>query len=160
MSSTAVLLRPTRGGAFPAIFWAGLVSGALDITAALLVYGHFGVGPMRLLQGIAAGLLGPQSWNGGLPTAALGLACQFFIAYCATAVYCAASRLIPFLLRHSVVSGVLYGTAVYFFMNRMVVPLSRAKKYPFSWETMIIGVIIHIFCVGLPISLLTRRFSA
>jgi hypothetical protein len=49
--------------------------------------------------------------------------------------------------------------AVYFFMNRIVVPLSAAAKRPFSMTLMIVGVVIHIFCVGLPISLSVRRFS-
>jgi hypothetical protein len=39
-----------------AILCAGLACGVLDITAALVVYGHYGRPPMRLLQGIAAGL--------------------------------------------------------------------------------------------------------
>lgn len=160
MNASAVLPESSRSGAVPAIFWGGLICGAMDITAAFVVYGHFGAKPVPLLQGIAAGLLGPRSWDGGLPTAALGLACHFFIAYCAMAAYYAASRLLPVLLRHSIVSGVLYGPAVYFFMNRIVVPLSRARKNPFSWEMTIIGVTIHIFCVGLPIALTTRRFSA
>jgi hypothetical protein len=30
----------------------------LDITVALIVYGYFGLPPMRLLQAIAAGVLG------------------------------------------------------------------------------------------------------
>jgi predicted Zn-dependent protease len=34
-----------------------------------------------------------------------------------------------------------------------------AAKRPFSMKLMIIRVIIHIFCVGLPISLSVRRFS-
>jgi hypothetical protein len=38
-------------------------------------------------------------------------------------------------------------------MNRIVVPLSAATKYPFSLKMMFIGVVIHMFCVGLPISL-------
>jgi len=37
------------------------------------------------------------------------------------------------------------GIAVYFFMNRIVVPLSNATKYPFSAKMMLIGVVIHIF---------------
>jgi hypothetical protein len=36
---------------------------------------------MRLLQGIAAGVLGSRSFQGGLPTALLGLFCHFFIAF-------------------------------------------------------------------------------
>jgi len=145
--------------ALPAIFWGGFACGALDITAAFLVYGLFGVRPIPLLQGIAAGALGPRAWSGGLPTAALGLFFQFFIAFSAATVYYAISRGLPFVLRHTVVSGVLYGVGVYFFMNRVVVPLSAAKKFPFSLEMMLIGVTIHIFCVGLPIAIALRRFS-
>jgi len=70
-----------------------------------------------------------------------------------------ASRAIRPLIQYAVVSGVLYGVAVYFFMNRIVLPLSAAAKRPFSMKLMIIGVVIHIFCVGLPISLSVRRFS-
>jgi uncharacterized membrane protein YagU involved in acid resistance len=63
------------------------------------------------------------------------------------------------LIQNTVVSGALYGVAVYFFMNRIVVPLSAAAKRPFSMNLMIVGLVIHIFCVGLPISLSVRRFS-
>jgi hypothetical protein len=142
-----------------AIAWAGLIAGSLDITAALAVYGSFGLQPMRLLQGIAGGLLGPRTFEGGFATAFLGLLCQFLIAFSAAAVYFAMSRRVRFLLQHAVVSGFLYGVAVYFFMNRTVVPLSAATKYPFSFKMMVIGVVIHMFCVGLPISLMVRRFS-
>ncbi len=114
---------------------------------------------MRLLQGIAAGLLGKPAFTGGMTTALLGLLCHFFIAFVAAAVYFAASRKAPFLMQHSVVSGVLYGIAVYFFMQRAVLPLSAAIKYPFSWQGMFVGVAIHIFCVGLPIALTIRKFS-
>ena len=142
-----------------AVLWAGFSCGVLDITAALVVYGFFGAKPVRLLQGIASGLLGPKAFDGGLATALLGLLCHFVIAFGAAAVYLAASRAIPSLIRNAVVSGTLYGVAVYFFMNRIVVPLSAAAKRPFSLKLMIVGIVIHIFCVGLPISLSVRRFS-
>jgi len=53
----------------------------------------------------------------------------------------------------------LYGVVVYFVMQRVVIPLSRANRNPFSLKFMIIGIIIHIFCVGLPISLSVRKHS-
>ena len=142
-----------------AVLWAGLACGVLDITAALVVYGYLGLKPMRLLEGIASGLLGPKAFDGGLSTALLGLLCHFVIAYGAATVFFVASRAIPFLIQNAVVSGALYGVVVYFFMNRIVLPLSAAAKRPFSLKLMTIGVIIHIFCVGLPISLSVRRFS-
>src|SRR5689334_12766962 len=153
----ALPLRSARPGT--AIGWAGVVCGTLDLTAAFVVYGFFGARPIPILHGIAAGLLGPRAHQGGVATAALGLACHYFIAFSAATVYYVASRRIPLLLDHAVVCGVLYGVAVYFFMNRVVVPLSAARKSLFSWEMMFIGIAIHIVCVGLPIALLVRRFS-
>lgn len=141
------------------IVWAGLLCGILDLSAAFIVYGYYGLKPVPLLQGIAAGLLGQRAWEGGLATAALGLVCHFVIAFGAATVYFLMSQWSPFLLQHAVSCGVGYGVAVYFFMNRIVVPLSHARKYPFSVKMMIIGVVIHIFCVGLPIALVIRRYS-
>jgi len=148
-----------KTNALLAVAWGGFACGVLDITAALLVYGYFGAKPLRLLQGIAGGLLGPRTYSGGISTALLGLLCHFVIAFSAAAVYVGASRIMPFLVRHAVFSGALYGVAVYFFMNRVVVPLSAAAKFPYSFKMMVIGVVIHIFCVGLPIALAARRFA-
>lgn len=142
-----------------ALLWAGFACGVMDITAALVVYGYLGLKPLRLLQGIASGLLGPKAFDGGLATALLGLLCHFVIAFGAATVYFVASRTIPFLVQYAIVCGALYGVAVYFIMNRVVLPLSAAAKRPFSLKLMIIGVVIHIFCVGLPIALSVRRFS-
>jgi hypothetical protein len=142
-----------------AIVSAGTICGLMDITAAFLVYGTMGAKPLRILQGIAGGILGPRSYNGGLATALLGLALHFVIAFGAATVYYLASRGMRFLVDQAVFSGVLYGVAVYFFMQRIVVPLSHARRSPFSLKLMIIGVIIHIFCVGLPIALSVRKYS-
>jgi len=142
-----------------AILWAGFACGVLDITAAFVVYGFFGAKPVPLLQGIASGLLGPKAFQGGLATALLGLLCHFVIAFGAATVYFVASRAMGILVEYAVVFGALYGVAVYFFMNRIVLPLSAAAKRPFSLKLMIVGGVIHIFCVGLPISLSVRRFS-
>lgn len=156
---SAVEARLSAPKAASAILGGGFAAGVMDISAALVVYGYFGLQPLRLLQGIASGLLGPRALDGGLSTALLGLLCHFVIALSAAALYFAISRRFHFLVRNFVLSGVLYGVAVYFFMNRIVVPLSNARKYPFSFKMMVIGVVIHIFCVGLPISTAVRRFS-
>ena len=141
------------------ILRAGLLCGAMDITAAFLVYGYFGRPPLRLLQGIAWGLLGSAAYEGGLATALLGLLCHFFIAFSAAAMFVGASHYIFFLVQHPILSGTVYGLMVYFFMNRVVVPLSAIGKVPFSLKFMLIGVVIHIFCIGLPIAMVVRRCS-
>jgi hypothetical protein len=143
----------------PAILCGGLLAGALDITAAFLVYGYFGAKPIAILQSVASGAMGPSSFNGGLATAALGLFFQFLIATIWATIYVIASRSISFLITNAPLAGVLYGIFVYFFMNRVVVPLSAAHKSAFTMRGMVIGVVIHIFCIGLPIALVTRRFA-
>jgi hypothetical protein len=67
--------------ALPAVFWAGLLCGAMDITAAFVTWAPQGVKPIIILQGIASGLLGAKSFAGGWETAALGAALHFFIAF-------------------------------------------------------------------------------
>jgi hypothetical protein len=43
-------------------------------------------------------------------------------------------------------------------MQYAVLPLSAFHKGPFSLSLMLMGIVIHMFCVGLPISLTIRRF--
>jgi hypothetical protein len=159
MSASATAFPIRKPSARQAILWGGFSCGVLDITAALVVYGFFGAKPIPLLQGIATGLLGPKAREGGLPTAALGLFLHFVIAFGAATTYFVASRFMSFLTKHAVTAGFLYGIAVYFFMQRVVIPLSAARRSPFSLKMMIIGIVIHMFCVGLPIALSVRSFS-
>jgi uncharacterized membrane protein YagU involved in acid resistance len=141
------------------VFWAGLLCGVLDITAAFVTWGVKGVMPVRILQGIASGLLGPKSFQGGLWTAALGGALHFLIAFVAAAVFYTASLKLSFMTRHAVAAGVFYGVLVYAFMYWVVVPLSRVQPRPFSWSATVIAIITHMVCVGLPISLVIRSYS-
>jgi hypothetical protein len=133
-----------------------LLAGVLDITAAFVRWGR----PIRILQGIASGILGPQAFHGGWGAAALGLALHFVIAFSAAAVYSSASRKLVFLRSRAVVWGLLYGIAVYMFMSWVVVPLSAfpKSKAPFSVTGFAISLLTHMLCVGLPIALAVRRF--
>ncbi len=146
--------------AFSTILRAGLVAGTLDITAAIGFYAHFGPRTVPLLQGIAAGLLGKTAAaQGGLATACLGLFCHFCIAMTWAALFYAASRKLSFLRDHAVASGAMYGVVVYAAMNVVVVPLSAIGPRPFTLNGTAIGAGILVVCIGLPISLITRRFA-
>src|SRR6202012_2943144 len=110
------------------ILLAGFVAGCCDITAALVVYCTMvPLTPTRLLQGIAAGILGrPAAYAGGARTAALGLLCHFVIALGAATVYFGLTRMFAFLNRIPLAfSAAIWGTIVYFFMQYVVLPLSR-----------------------------------
>jgi uncharacterized membrane protein (GlpM family) len=133
-----------------------IVVGTLDILDALVFFGLRGVQPIRIFQSIAAGLLGRESFGGGLATALLGGLLHYFIAFGIVGVYFVASRRAPALTRHAVVLGMLYGVVVYFVMNYVVIPLSAASGGQFSLPVFVNGILIHIFGVGLPAALFAR----
>jgi hypothetical protein len=148
-----------RSQAFPAIAWATLVAGVLDISSAFILSYPKGVGPIRVLQGVAAGLVGRESAiNGGLATAGLGLAIHFFIAFVVATVFYVASRKLVFLTRHPVISGLLYGVVVYGFMYWVVMPLAYPVVHP-SVSRDATAVCVHMSLIGLPIALIVRRYS-
>ena len=158
-SAVPAALPATRAMSYRPILAAGLLCGAMDITAAFINSGLRGVSPLRVLRYIAAGLLGAAARNGGLASASLGLICHFTIALSASAVFYLASRRIGFLTEQAVISGILYGVAVYFFMAQVVVPLSAAPPLQPSVASMLTGIGIHMICVGLPIALTIRWYS-
>src|SRR5947199_5622462 len=98
-----------KSGALRAILTTGLVVGVLDISSAFVIWWQRGVAVQRGLQGIAAGLLGAKSYEGGMATASMGLAIHFFVAFVAVSIFYLASSKIPFLTRQPLVSGVFYG---------------------------------------------------
>ncbi len=158
MSATSNVVPAKKNSALQAILWGGVIAGILDISVAFIRWGH----PVRLLQGIAGGLLGrAASLQGGMATATLGLAFHFSIAFSAASVYYLASRKLVFLHERPVVWGLFYGVAVYMFMSWVVVPLSALPKStaPFSMTSLVLSLLTHMFCVGLPIALANRRYA-
>ena len=137
---------------------AGLTSGVLDITCTLTLNKLKGIAPTRTLQTIASGLVGPKSFEDGRSTAALGLGLHFLIAVVAAAAYYIASRRLSVLIEYAVLCGFLYGIAVHLFMSFIVLPLSSLQR-PFSGKFFATQLVIHMFFVGLPISLIIRHFA-
>jgi hypothetical protein len=140
------------------ILLAGLTTGVLDVICALTLNNLRGIPPTRTLQGVASGALGPKSFEGGRSTVALGLGFHFLIAVVAAAAYYAASRKLPILIEHAVLCGLLYGIVVHLFMSFIVLPLSLLQR-PFSGKFFVAQLVIHMFCVGLPIALIVRHFA-
>ena len=143
-----------------AFLWAGALAGTLDIIAAgiqaLTVRGS----PARMLQSIASGWLGRRSYTGGEATVALGLVTHYFIAFTAAAVYWALSRRYPQLVRHAWRWGACYALVVYAVMYEIVLPLSAIhRRIPRTPQMYITGLLIHVFCVGLPIALTVRAHT-
>jgi hypothetical protein len=160
MNATASALPEQTSRAVPAIGLAALVAGVLDISSAFLLAYPKGVGPIRVLQGVAAGLLGGKAaTDGGLTTAALGLAIHFFIAFVVSTVFYLAGRKLLFLTQHAVISGLLYGVLIYGFMYWIVMPRAYPVVHP-SIARDVTAVCVHMLLIGLPIALITRRYSS
>jgi hypothetical protein len=151
------------------ILYAAALVGVLDITAACINLGvAYGFGPLRVLKGVAGGLLGRSAIEGGLATAALGLAMHFTMALTITTIFYALSRRLPLpqKLWGVVAVGLLYGAAVFAVNNFATAPfLSWIRslylhtpilfKPPMGWWQLI----IHLCCVGLPIALVMHRYA-
>jgi len=140
--------------ALTAVLAGGLIAGTLDAASAFYSFGW------GMPQGIASGLLGRSAFQGGIATWILGLALHYFIAISAAATYYAVSRRLMFLAEFPVVCGMFYGMAVFLIMNLIVLPLSAIDfRGPFQYAGLVQGILIHMFCVGLPIALSVRRFA-
>jgi hypothetical protein len=136
-----------------------LVAGSCDITFAILFWWfRAGVAPTRVLQSVAAGLIGrTAAISGGTKTALLGLFLHYFIAFCIVLVYWLAAKVLPILRRHAVILGSIYGLGVYFVMNYVVIPLSAIhKRGPFNMLSFVLSLIVHAFLIGLPAALFAK----
>ena len=151
------------GGA-PRVGWVvagGLLAGALDITYACVFWGiKAGVAPIRVFQSVAAGLLGPESFDGGVPTAALGLALHFSIAMSMAVTYYLIARSWRLLVRRVWICGIAYGLVLYCIMNYIVLPLSAAGRGSADPLWVGLSIAVHAFLIGLPIALASRRALA
>jgi hypothetical protein len=152
------------------ILYAGAIAGVLDITAACIqARVEFGITPLRVLKGVAGGLLGRAAYQGGFAVAALGLAMHFTMALTVATIFYLLIRRFPLpqKLPAVVAVGLFYGAAVFAVNNFATAPLLSwvrslylhtpiLFKPPMGWSQLV----IHLFCVGLPIALVMHRFAS
>ena len=152
----AAVSNAAPNGALTAILVGGSIAGAIDIGYAILA-NLPRVAPERVLQSVASGLLGRASYEGGAPTASLGLFLHFAMTLAMAAIFVAAARAFPLVRQHLIVAGLVYGALVFFTMRWVVVPLSR---FPGDLRHVNpVELLVHILGVGLVIALAARRFG-
>lgn len=136
----------------------GLVVGTIDIVFAMTFWDWWADVPaLRLLQTVAAGLLGSASFNGGAETAMLGLALHFAIAVSMAIAFYLAARRWPVLWKRPREAGVAYGFLLYGVMNHVIVPLSAAPPGPTDIVWIVVNLTVHVLLIGLPIALFVRQ---
>ena len=157
MTPSSISTRPAHPWAY--VLAGGLVAGTLDIVYACVFWGlKRSVPVQRILQSVAAGLLGEASFEGGGGTAALGLALHYFIALSMAVVYYLVARRWSLLWQRPLLCGAGYGLLLYGIMNYVVVPLSAAGRGgsgDLLWITLSIAV--HVLLIGIPIAIFARR---
>ena len=139
-----------------AILYGTVTVAVLDILDAIVFWAFRGVGPIRIFQGIAGGLLGRETFAGGAATALLGACIHVFISFSVVSVYSLASARVRSLARRPWIFGPMYGILVYLFMYRIVIPLSAAHPPRFAFAQVANGLFAHVFLVGLPSALFAR----
>lgn len=158
--ASATAAASARHYTLKAIFWGGLFAGTSDLVFAFIYYGARGATKLGVMQSVAGGLIGKTAAHeGGAATAALGVACHYVVALSAAATYFFASRRLPVLVKHAVPCGLLFGAAVYFFMNMVVLPLSAYHSHAWPPPLAFYPILVHIVGVGLPIALVARHYS-
>jgi hypothetical protein len=143
--------------AFDTIVYGGLAIGILDFFDASIFFPlYYGISFVDVWHGPAAGLIGRDaSRSGGLNTAFLGILLHFAVAFCIASVYFLLSRTLPPLIRHPIISGILFGVAVHFVMQYLVIPFSAIQAWP-TWPpigSLLNSLIGHAVLVGLPVAL-------
>lgn len=150
---------------FTATLLGGLAAGALDIIYACVHWNiAHDVAPQRILQSVAAGVLGRDAAvAGGWGTAALGLALHFAMTTIMAAFFVFVMRAAPALNRAPLLSGIVYGLGLYAVMNFLVVPFSAAGDgtipAPQFNQFFYGGLLAHTLLVGVPIALIAKRFA-
>ena len=137
------------------ILWLCLLVGLLDITAACLQF-YFKTGkvPVPVLKFIANGLFGKRALSGGSEMILAGLIIHFLIAMTFTFVFFILISKVSLLRKNRLLTGLLYGTFVWFVMNILVWPITKLPHRNPNLENDLAAIVILIVCIGLPLAFL------
>lgn len=145
-------------------FWApaivgGSAAAVLDISYAFASAAVTkGLPPDLVLKIIASGIFGRDAFAGGWPMAVAGAVLHLAMAIVMAALFLIACRTRARSLgEHPLLSGPLYGVAIYFVMQEIVLPLSAvplpSPRPPINFS----DLAAHMFLVGLPIAVTIQR---
>lgn len=143
------------------VFLSGLIAGTLDILAAIVIYALIlqKTTPLKILQSIASGVFKKEAYTGGPEMAWYGLGFHFLIALLFAWFYFTIYPYLPLLKKSTLAAGILYGILVWIVMNLVVLPIvfpvlpTKSLDFP-----TLLSVLILIFCIGLPIACITRKY--
>lgn len=134
-----------------AIATATIVSGTLDLLSAFAFSAVKSVGPLRVLQSVAAGPFGDPMLRGtSIPIAIAGGIVHYALMTVMVTIFVLAARKLPFILRQPLLWGLVYGFAIYVVMYWIVLPYRWPNLFPRTgvWDVSN-ALFSHLICVGL-----------
>jgi len=141
------------------IIKAGLLTGSLDIAAALLqFYLRTGKSPVVVLNFIASGVFGKTAFTGEMGMAFWGLLFHFIIVFVWTMIFFLLYPKIALLAKNKIINGILFGFIIWSVMTRIILPISNTPKIPFDLIQAVIGILILMLAVGIPNSFLINKY--
>lgn len=141
-----------------AILFSGLCIGLADgIAAALSNFLMKDVSPDRVFKFVASGAFGMRAFAGNTEMVAAGLFFHFLIALTFTAFYFIVASSYKNLHSYVLLTGSIYGCGVWLVMNFIVIPLSNTPPISFQSDSVIVGILVHIFIIGIPIAWLAKQ---
>ena len=148
-----------RVSAFKTILFAWLLAGSLDILSAFVdYYIRTGKGPAGVLKFIASGVFGKAAFGGEESMVWMGLLLHFVIALLFTTVFFLLYPRLKFLHIDIALSAIIMGISTWLIMNLVVVPLSNTPKYAFNPANAIKAMLILIFMIGFPLSVIFKNY--
>jgi hypothetical protein len=146
------------GRTISVVLLATLVAGTLDLLSAFVFSGINGVAPTVVLRSVASGPFGDAMRNGGNAAAMTGLVVHFTIMSIMVGAFVLAAGRVSWLMAHPVLSGFVYGIALYLLMYWVVLPMRWPMAFPKTALWPVANALFsHIVCVGLPIALIVAR---
>lgn len=142
------------------ILWSGFIVGILDALAGVIAFFIFlGLNPFQVLKFIASGFHGPEAMNGGFLMVMAGNLYHFMISYIVAIIYFFLFPRMEILREKIVLMGLIYGLGIWLVMNLIVTPLSNVPQGPFNLGLTIVGIVWHMVLVGLPIAIITSKYT-
>lgn len=146
-------------GLLSTIIKAGLLAGLFDIVLAFLyAYIKRGTSPQTVLQYVAKTALGETSITDPTMLTITGLLIHFAIAMVWTILFFMIYRALKLVKLNKFVTAVIYGAFVWAMMSMVILPLWNDRPFSFNLETSTINALILIVAIGLPLSLVAKKF--
>ncbi|NZA26673.1 hypothetical protein H0E84_09770 [Luteimonas sp. SJ-92] len=134
----------------------GIVAATLDLAVAIAFWAAEGMPAGRVLQAIAAWLLGPAAYSGGTATALFGVLLYTGLMCALAAGYRGLARRHGALLRRPLLGGALYGAAAYLAIFGLAVPVLTSAPAFVRPDWTLVCLLAYMFLIGVPCALFAR----